>query len=177
MLRFLFNEKRGLEALVYIATKWPGVTVLVFSKILFFAEKKHMNEYGRPIVGDSFVAMHAGPVPSALYDFIKGKLDLASDPQAILAALNVGKEYGRPLKARREPDTALFAPSDIECLDAAIDFCRDKAPFSLSDQTHLDPAWAKAERNGEIDYADMLYGENRDEKLVDAQDFAAYGVL
>jgi Protein of unknown function (DUF4065) len=63
MLRFQFDERKGLEALVYIASKWPGITAFFASKVLFFAEKRHMNEYARPIVADTFIAMANGPVP------------------------------------------------------------------------------------------------------------------
>lgn len=50
-LRFQFDEKKGVEALTYIASKWPGVTPFYASKVLFFAEKYHLNRYARPIVG------------------------------------------------------------------------------------------------------------------------------
>ncbi|QNA83217.1 SocA family protein [Sphingomonas sp. So64.6b] len=78
-LRFQFDERKGTEALAYIATQWPGITVFYASKVLFFAEKKHLNTYGRPIVADTFVAMPNGPVPSTLYDFIRGNLGLSGE--------------------------------------------------------------------------------------------------
>jgi uncharacterized phage-associated protein len=81
MLRFQFNEKKGVEALTYIASRWPGVTAFFAAKTLFFAEKLHLNKYARPIVGDTFIAMPNGPVPSTLYDFIKGQLYEAGDPR------------------------------------------------------------------------------------------------
>ena len=81
MMRFQFDEKKGVEALTYVASQWPGVTAFYASKVLFFAEKAHLNTYGRPIVADTFIAMPSGPVPSTLYDFIKGQLDQAGDPE------------------------------------------------------------------------------------------------
>ena len=90
MIRFRFDETKGVEALVYIARRWPGVTAFYASKILFFAEKLHLNRYARPIVGDTFIAMPNGPVPSTIYDFIKGRLDQAGDPDP----------YRRRLKSR-----------------------------------------------------------------------------
>jgi len=52
MLRFQFDEKKGVEALIYIASKWPSATVFYASKVLFFAEKFHLNKYARPIAAD-----------------------------------------------------------------------------------------------------------------------------
>jgi hypothetical protein len=34
-LRFQFDEKKAVEALTYIASKWPGITAFFASKVLF----------------------------------------------------------------------------------------------------------------------------------------------
>ena len=91
-LRFQFDEKKGVETLTYIASRWPGVTAFFAAKVLFFAEKSHLNRYSRPIEGDTFIAMPNGPVPSTIYDFIKGRLVQAGDPDAIVAALSNGRD-------------------------------------------------------------------------------------
>src|SRR5437660_2458682 len=97
-------KERGVEALTYIASKWPGVTPFYASKVLFFAEKCHLNRYARPIVADTFIAMPNGPVPSTLYDFIKGNLGEAGDPDAITDALEISAEkYPRITPARNAP--------------------------------------------------------------------------
>src|SRR5947209_299446 len=72
VLRFGFNERKAIETLAYIAKRWPDITPFFASKVLFFAEKQHLNAYGRPIVADTFIAMPWGPVPSTVYDFVKG---------------------------------------------------------------------------------------------------------
>lgn len=92
MLKFQFSEKKAVEALTYIASKWPGITAFYASKVLFFAEKLHLNRYCRPIIGDTFIAMPYGPVPSTIYDFIKGELSQSGDPEAFGAALNIASK-------------------------------------------------------------------------------------
>lgn len=62
-LRFQFNERKGVEALTYVARQWPGITAFFASKVLFFAEKMHLNRYARPIVADTFIAMQTGRCP------------------------------------------------------------------------------------------------------------------
>jgi uncharacterized phage-associated protein len=179
MLRFQFNERKGVEALTYVASKWPGVTAFFASKILYFAEKKHLNRYSRPIVGDTFIAMPNGPVPSSLYDFIKGRLDQAGDPDAIMGALLVERDPYLRIAAQRDPDTEVLSLSDIECLDEAIDFCRSHTFAALSGLTHQERAWAEAPVNGPMDYEHMIdgEGEDREEIIAEAKEFAAYGVL
>jgi uncharacterized phage-associated protein len=176
-LRFQFDERKGREALAYITSKWPGVTVFFASKALFFAEKAHLNRYGRPIVADTFIAMPNGPVPSTLYDFLKDGFGLAGDPEAFKAAINT-LNYPR-LEARREPEKDALTDSDIECLDEAIAFCRPRGFGHLSQITHQEKAWSQAPTNGPMDYEDFIDADNphRTAILEDARAFAAYGVM
>lgn len=177
MLRFQFDEKKGVEALTYIASKWPGITAFYAAKVLFFAEKWHLNRYARPVVGDTFIAMPNGPVPSTIYDFIKGRLDQAGDPDAIMAALLIERDPYPRVAAQREPDMDVLSPSDVECLDEAIEFCRGRGFGALSNLTHLERAWMAAPVNGPMDYEHMIEGDDRDAILAEAEEFAAYGVL
>jgi uncharacterized phage-associated protein len=109
-----YKEEWFEEALTYVASKWPEITAFFAAKVLFFAEKSHLNRYGRPIVADTFIAMPNGPVPSTIYDFINGALDNAGDPEAITAALSVEGDKYRRVTARRSPDMDALSPSDVE---------------------------------------------------------------
>ncbi|WP_375394188.1 Panacea domain-containing protein [uncultured Sphingomonas sp.] len=176
-LRFQFDERKGTEALAYITSRWPGITAFFTSKVLFVAEKKHLNRYARPIIADTFIAMPAGPVPSTLYDFMRDRLGMAEDPEAVRAAIDASA-YPR-LHARRDADLSSLTISDIECLNEAISFCRDKGFGALSGWTHQERAWAEAASNGPMDYEKFVDADNpaRDQILEDAAAFAAYGVL
>lgn len=177
MLRFQFDEKKGVEALTYVASKWPGVTAFFASKVIFFAEKAHINRYSRPIVGDTFIAMPNGPVPSTLYDFIKGKLGQAGDPEAIMDALVIEQSPYPRIAAQRDPDLDVLAPSDLECLDEAIEFCRVRNFGTLSGLTHQERAWTEAPVNGAMDYESLIDEPHREAVATEAREFAAYGVL
>ncbi len=178
-LRFQFDERKGVEALTYIASKWPAITAFFAAKVLFFAEKSHLNRYARPIVADTFIAMPNGPVPSTLYDFIKGRLDQAGDPEAIAAALDIEGTPYHKISARRQADASVLSSTDVECLDEAIEFCRTKRFGTLSNLTHQERSWLEAAANGPMDYEAMIDLENpsREAVLEEAQEFAAYGVL
>lgn len=178
VLRFQFDEKKGVEVLTYVASKWPGLTAFYASKVLFFAEKFHLNRYSRPIVGDTFIAMPNGPVPSTLYDFIKGHLEQSGDPEAIVAALSIEQQPYPRVDARRQPDLDALSQTDIECLDEAIEFCRGRKFPALSDLTHQERAWREAPVNGPMDYEHMIGdGPDREAIVAEAREFAAYGVL
>lgn len=178
-LKFQFDEEKAVATLAYVASKWPRVTAFYAAKIIFFAEKMHLNRYARPIFADTFVAMTNGPVPSTVYDFLKGQLSQAGDPEAIQAALRITRKPYPMVEARNPPDLSSLSTSDIECLDEALAFCRQRTFSVLSSLTHQERAWAEAPVNGPMDYAAMIDADNpaREQILEEAQEFALYGSL
>ncbi|HSX53856.1 MAG TPA: Panacea domain-containing protein [Sphingomonas sp.] len=176
-LRFQFDERKGTEALAYIAAKWPNVTIFYASKVLFFAEKKHLNAYGRPIVADTFIAMPNGPVPSTLYDFIKGNLGQSGDPEGFREAIDTANHPR--IAAKRPFNNEALSATDIECIDAAIAYCRPKGFGHLSQLTHQERAWSEAYANSAMDYELFIDEDNpnRNEIISEAREFAACGVL
>ncbi|WP_409530306.1 Panacea domain-containing protein [Shinella sp.] len=43
-------------------------------KTLYYADRAHLQRYGRPITGDRYIAMENGPVPSYAYNAVKQQL-------------------------------------------------------------------------------------------------------
>lgn len=177
-LRFQFDEGKSLEALLYIATKWNDVTAFYASKVVFYAEKFHLNRYARPIIGDTFIAMPNGPVPSEIYNIIKGRLDQTGDPAAFENALNISTNSYRRVRANRPANMNILSASDVECLDEAIAFCKARSFGTLSNLTHQEPSWSEAPANGPMAYETMIDADNpkREAILAEAREFAAYGV-
>ncbi|GGD78818.1 Panacea domain-containing protein [Rhizobium anhuiense] len=71
MMRFKFNLDKTVQAIDFVAQHKPGITQYYIGKILFFADREHVLDYGRPITGDKYVAMEHGPVPSATRDLLR----------------------------------------------------------------------------------------------------------
>ncbi len=180
-LKFAFNEAKAIEALAYIASRHAGFTPFFVSKILFFAEKWHLNRYGRPIMADTYVAMPRGPVPSTVKNFIDGNWNWVEEPEGLAEAVSFQRNTGpaRLNPGRREPNLDLLSESDIECLGEAIDFCACRTLGVLSNLTHFEKAWAEADPNQAMDYENFVDDDNpnKDEILEIARETAAYGVL
>ncbi len=79
MTRFRVNWEKALQAIDFIATRRAGLTQYYIGKILFFADRDHLLDFGRPITGDKYVAMEHGPVPSAIRDLLKLDSDYPDD--------------------------------------------------------------------------------------------------
>jgi hypothetical protein len=153
-IAFRVNEDKVLEALVMIAGECPGIDVFHVCKVLFFADKNHLNRYGRPILGDTYFALDQGPVPSLAYDMIErddrhlhGML-LEKLSSSLTYYKSEQDEYLR-IKALREPILNLFSESDIECLGESINIYADMDPKELGILAHNEPSYKAVYRKGQ----------------------------
>ena len=64
----VFNPEKSLQAVLYVANRLERKDFHKIFKVLYFADREHLTKYGRPITGDTYVAMEYGPVPSMIYD-------------------------------------------------------------------------------------------------------------
>src|SRR5207245_2507280 len=114
---FQVNYSKALEAVLYVLKQRRAVDLYATLKIIFEADKIHLNEHGRPVTGDRYIKMEYGTVPSFIYDMFK------NDPLG-LSALNIDKypfrQVGHRLVAERAPDLDQLSESDIEALDRGI---------------------------------------------------------
>src|SRR3989338_2956187 len=56
-----FDRDKALEAILYIAKNLHSPTYHSISKMLYLSDKLHLQEYGRLICGDRYIAMDNGP--------------------------------------------------------------------------------------------------------------------
>ena len=66
-----FDKVKTLNALLYVANRVQRKDFHKIFKVIYFADRQHLADWGRPITGDTYIAMDAGPVPSRLYDMLK----------------------------------------------------------------------------------------------------------
>ncbi|MCW7083120.1 Panacea domain-containing protein [Escherichia coli] len=71
MLNVRFDSEKALEAILYVASKAPIPDIYHVGKILYYADRFHLESFGRLITGDHYNAMKDGPVASNTYDIIK----------------------------------------------------------------------------------------------------------
>ena len=90
MLQFRFDESKALAVLLYVATRLGGsgrpADLHRIFKILYFADMKHLVEWGRPIHGDQYCVLPYGPGPDTLYERIKDMRDQGDESLSHLFA-------------------------------------------------------------------------------------------
>lgn len=149
-IEFNFSKQKAIETILYLANKRPSIDKMSLYKFLFFADEEHLNRYGRPIVGDYYVAMQFGPVPS----HIKNLLEKNKNSEFQI------DDY--MITATRASNTEYLSKSDMEVLDEIFDKLQGYSARELSTLSHEHPAWLKARdknrfrNNNRLDYEDMI---------------------
>lgn len=166
MAKAKFDQRKALHALLFVVTHLSKpANVYNVLKCVYYADRKHLQEYGRQIYGETFYALEHGPVPSAAYEIVKyasgrAKWDLRF-PEAI-ELLEVNDIY---LSARGAVDTDLLSRSDMACLlDAARKYGR-MSFGRLKKLSHQGKAFENAGPNGEMKLSDLI-GELKESEAV-----------
>lgn len=179
-MKFAVNTEKAVEALAFVAKERPNLSQKYFAKIFFFAEKWHLNEYGRPIVADTYIAMKQGPVPSAVRDIILERWKWTDKPDNFDDSIEIVDDRG--LYKVIAKDTAQFdrlSGTDKAMLMKAMLYCVDMTADELSTISHQDRAWYETERDKPIEATKLIDDENphREEILHFASESAIAGVI
>ena len=150
---FRMDVRKAIEAIVYIASRAPRPDLYHVCKIMYFADKLHLERYGRLVCGDNYVAMSNGPVPSGIYDLLKdvrdGREHSAYYGACVSAYMVAGDDGDYKITSLREPNLDVLSESEVECIDLSIAE-NGALEFSvLKDKSH-DGAYGKADLNDDI---------------------------
>lgn len=154
---FEFKKDKALEAILYIVEKTHAPSFHQISKIMYFADRDHLEKYGRFIAGDSYVAMKHGPVPSGTYDLLKSKRSppLQSGGHAFDADTTFEVRNGHDVKGLRAANLDRLSDSDVECLDSALSKYGSLSFNQLTELSH-DATWSASDANDLIEIEDFL---------------------
>lgn len=136
-IRFPFNERKALAAATHLLVEGGGrMPYMRLLKLLYLADRASFLEYGRPITGDSYIAMKFGPVLSTVYDRIKqgewgGRIRIDGYDAEL-----VGVELTGPL-----------SDADVVILDDVSRIFEKLDHWKISDLSHDLPEWIDTERN------------------------------
>lgn len=151
---FLISEGRDREC---------DVSQYDIVKSLFFADKSHLNRFGRPITFDNYVAMPNGPVPSLSYRILKNEIDPSDFGLDYLPWDKISGEHPNPKvflyrNPARQPSQDVLSESDMDALRDAFATVKSLTFGQIRKLTHDDPAYIAAWGDGESSNAPMSYG-------------------
>ena len=152
-VEFKFQQDKALAAIELLAEK--GISDLSkgkIAKLLFFADKKHLVQYGRTITGDWYAALPHGPIPSQI-DNLLDALEAGNEQHPGVVAMKnlfmLDKTFRYP-RIKKNPFVAVgsmrdcLSQSDIENLEACATQLGRLTFSELRAISHDQPAYSNA---------------------------------
>jgi uncharacterized phage-associated protein len=167
MLYFKFDCDKAIAVTLFVSKRLTdefgekGADLHKLFKILYFADQKHLVRYGRPIVGDHYIAMSHGPVPSNIYDMMKSVRGggYFEAPTALNGFFEVFEHFVFP---KQEPDLDELSESDLECLEESLAENKHLDFNELKQKSH-DRAHQRAAKDDRISYLEIAVAGGADE--------------
>lgn len=159
---FAFSHRKATQALNFFARKSStgAMNKMKALKLVYFADRYHLRRFGRPVVGDEYLAMNYGPVASGTKDIAEMSSFLGEEErtyaQQFLSPHDGCYEYSSIM----DVDPKVFSASDREALSWAWDTFGSKDQYKLAEVTHAYPEWTKHEaalKSKSISRAPMSY--------------------
>lgn len=177
---FTFEINKLVHAIIYFAIHTNqirlGKTKLM--KLLYFSDFRHMKEYDRPIIGDTYSKYQGGPVPNSSYKIItaaeKINFNLEEDAPDIIElvtklknAIEIGKTKigfnGYSDQITFTPkivfDPKVFSKSDLKTLEAVAKEFYNDTGAEISNKSHKEKGWKSVGFYENIDYKFALDSE------------------
>lgn len=142
---FSFSHRKATQALNFLAKRAGGsIHKLKALKLVYFADRYHLRRFGRPVVGDEYLAMQYGPVPSNTKDIAEMGDFLGKEER------DYAKSFIRPItrytfRSERDVEEKVFSQSDRDALAWSGEQFGKYGRFELAELTHAYPEWKRHE--------------------------------
>src|SRR6266478_1829705 len=141
---FSFSHRKATQALNFFARKAGGrINKMKALKLVYFADRFHLRKYGRPVVGDEYLAMNYGPVASGTKDLAEMSDFLGEEEK------NYAKRFIKPTETAlgyssvAGIDEKVLSASDREALEFAWKRFGHIEKYALAKLTHQYPDWKR----------------------------------
>lgn len=165
-----FDKEKLIEVVLYILNATEGLDRYHIFKVLYFAEREHLKNWGTRIVEDDFVALDRGPVPTLLYDAVKqNKRNSEQKEMSEMfseAVESATDDASNIFIAKRTADMDYLSKADIECIDHSIAENAGLTFNQLYQKSH-DSAYKSTIHCGVISPVNMAKAEGAEEGMLE----------
>jgi len=133
---FRFSTKKTIQASGVLLEQTRGrMGYLRLLKLLYIADREHLQAFQRPIIGTRLIAMKNGPLHSEVYDLVKGE-HLAEPLWSEYIRRN-----GYEVELLKDPGVSELSAAEVRTLTAISDRYRNLSEWDLVEVTHDFPEW------------------------------------
>ena len=136
--RFRFDKEKAIEVIIFLTKALGEAHYRKVLKLMYFADKTHLEQLGRTIDDDSYIALQSGVYPENALKLIKDSILDVNNPSFHM-------EYNHII-ADRECNEDELSESDIQILNNMVKVYAGFPLWQLS-QFSQDDAWRNAWQN------------------------------
>lgn len=160
-IKYKMSFDKAIEIIVWLASNNPGIDIYHVAKVVFFAEKAHINKYAKPIVGERYCKLDYGPIPSNIVDLInKNEFLSPRHLERMEKAVVVDIKNHKSITPLRAPDMSYFSGTEIDCLQEALTTYSKLSFEELFERTHKLKLYIETDLKETIDYALFVDDDN-----------------
>lgn len=166
-----YDVKKIANAIIYFIDN--NVHNLGFTKLMklcFYADKYHLEEYGKAIFNHSYTKMPRGPVPTWLYSIIRTSVsgtydyDFQEEVNIFNDYVDISHQkngnYEQYIFTKKQDfNNKFFSKTQLKILDKVIESFKTITAAELSELSHQTYAWKNVEMNEQITYESMVDDE------------------
>ncbi len=142
-ITFKPNKEKATEVLLWICARNGGsICDYNLYAVSYFAEIEHINQHGRPIIGDTYRVYENYIHADELFNLTWSD-KLISNVQEDTDTYPIPRDQSGILIGKRNPNTQVLSTSDLVCLGNAFAKCGQLRQYLLSNLIHRDKAWDK----------------------------------
>jgi uncharacterized phage-associated protein len=130
-------EKAIQAAGVILRREGNTASRLRLLKLLYIADRRSLERFGRPIVGSKIVAMKNGPLHSQILDLLNGNCVGESRWASYF------QNQGVLVQLVQQPDVGLLSRSELDLLEEVTKELSEMDDWEIVEATHRFPEWQK----------------------------------
>ena len=165
-----YNTKKFINCVLFFAKKTDPqkLGILKLNKLLYYIDFEHYKKYGRPILGDVYIRMDHGPVPSFSYSLFNAAFrdkTNGSDSKELRNYVEVKPNRIKDFQINtiypknKDFDRSLFSESELKIMEDVASTYASKSGTTMSKETHKeDTPWSKTPKMQRVDY-DLILGK------------------
>ena len=143
-MNFKIDRSKAINSMLYIVeslnTREIPSDIHKLMKLMYFADRDHLINYGFPITGDTYVKLPYGPVPSFSNFVLKNENDDFKD---------IFSRTGHLISSNQKANLDDLSESEIESLNLSID---NFAKYSFDELTNISHSFAYETSEWNISY-------------------------
>lgn len=136
-MKTIYQINKIKAVVLYILQHFKdGVDYIKLFKIMYFAQREYLANYGLTIVKDTFKARQLGPVPSLTYKIVKmaENEEKTTDLDDFISSIHV--DENQKVYTDKAPDMDYLAEAEKEEIDKTIAKYKDLDSLKLSELSH-----------------------------------------